>query len=220
VWRGGRRAGQLGFEAFERTAIAYLLPGLLSASWTVTSTRPEDSELQGVGPCAGLDTRGGPQLFAGTIGPLPGTQLARQARYPRRLPCSPFREPDTPRPKITAAARGEGAIRITPGLMETSKTRKDPIVAAPREYPDEQREHATRLAVEARKDPVGQVGAIKRIADQLDVHPEALRGWVPKAAEMREVPGPGRRQAGRRSRLPFPRPRAPAGMPLPPGGRP
>jgi len=51
-------------------------------------------------------------------------------------------------------------------------------MAAPRKYPDELRERATRLAVEARKDPVGRAGAIKRIADQLGVHPEALREWV------------------------------------------
>ncbi|MGW4519444.1 transposase [Streptomyces sp. NPDC004393] len=63
-------------------------------------------------------------------------------------------------------------------------------MAAPRKYPDELRERATRLAVEARKDPAGRAGAIKRIADQLDVHPEALRGWV-KRAETDEgiVPG-------------------------------
>ena len=51
-------------------------------------------------------------------------------------------------------------------------------MAAPRKYPDELRERATRLAVEARRDPVSGVGAIKRIADQLGVHPEALRTWV------------------------------------------
>ncbi|MGW1710521.1 IS3 family transposase [Streptomyces sp. NPDC002206] len=63
-------------------------------------------------------------------------------------------------------------------------------MAAPRKYPDELRERATRLAMGARKDPVGRAGAIKRIADQLDVHPEALRGWV-KRAETDEgiVPG-------------------------------
>ncbi|MER6611521.1 IS3 family transposase [Streptomyces sp. NPDC000927] len=63
-------------------------------------------------------------------------------------------------------------------------------MAAPRKYPDELRERATRLAIEARKDPAGRAGAIKRIADQLDVHPEALRGWV-KRAEIDEglVPG-------------------------------
>ncbi|MFL4909580.1 transposase [Streptomyces sp. MMS24-I2-30] len=51
-------------------------------------------------------------------------------------------------------------------------------MAAPRKYPDELRERATRLAVEARKDPAARAGAIRRIADQLDVHPEALRTWV------------------------------------------
>ncbi len=56
-----------------------------------------------------------------------------------------------------------------------------PIMAAPRKYPEEVRERATRLAVEARKDPAGRAGAIKRVADQLDVHPEALRGWVKQA---------------------------------------
>ncbi|MFD7610572.1 hypothetical protein [Streptomyces sp. NPDC059828] len=44
-------------------------------------------------------------------------------------------------------------------------------MAAPRKDADELRERATRLAVEARKDPTGRAGAIKGIADQLDVHP-------------------------------------------------
>ena len=52
---------------------------------------------------------------------------------------------------------------------------------APKKYPDELRERATRLAVEARRDPASTVGAIRRIADQLGIHPEALRGWVKKA---------------------------------------
>lgn len=54
-------------------------------------------------------------------------------------------------------------------------------MAAPRKYPDELRERATRLAVEARRDPASAGGAIKRVADQLGVHPEALRGWVKQA---------------------------------------
>ncbi|MGB3437316.1 MAG: IS3 family transposase [Actinophytocola sp.] len=54
-------------------------------------------------------------------------------------------------------------------------------MAAPRKYPDELRERATRLAVEARRDPASAGGAIKRIADQLGVHPEALRTWVKQA---------------------------------------
>jgi transposase len=65
-----------------------------------------------------------------------------------------------------------------------------PIMAAPRKYPDELRERATRLAVEARKDPAARTGAVRRIADQLDVHPEALRTWV-KRAETDEGLRPG-----------------------------
>ena len=52
---------------------------------------------------------------------------------------------------------------------------------APKKYNDELRERATRLAVEARRDPASAVGAIRRIGDQLGIHPEALRGWVKKA---------------------------------------
>lgn len=54
-------------------------------------------------------------------------------------------------------------------------------MAAPRKYPDKLRERATRMAIDARKDPATQAGAIKRIADQLGVHPEALRTWVKRA---------------------------------------
>lgn len=52
---------------------------------------------------------------------------------------------------------------------------------APKKYSDELRERATRLAVEARRDPASAVGAIRRIAEQLGVHPEALRTWVKQA---------------------------------------
>ena len=54
-------------------------------------------------------------------------------------------------------------------------------MAAPKKYNDELRARATRLAVEARRDPAAAVGAIRRIADQLGVHPEALRTWVKRA---------------------------------------
>jgi transposase len=49
---------------------------------------------------------------------------------------------------------------------------------APRKYPEELKERATRLALDARGDATTRRGAIARIAGQLDVHPEALRGWV------------------------------------------
>jgi transposase len=61
---------------------------------------------------------------------------------------------------------------------------------APRKYPDELRERATRLVVEARRDPASAVGAIRRIADQLGIHPEALRTWVKQAeTDAGERPG-------------------------------
>jgi transposase len=34
------------------------------------------------------------------------------------------------------------------------------------------------MAMDARRDPETSKGAIKRIADQLGIHPEALRTWV------------------------------------------
>lgn len=54
-------------------------------------------------------------------------------------------------------------------------------MGAPRKYPDELRERATRMALEARRDPSTRAGALRRIADQLGVHPEALRTWVKRA---------------------------------------
>jgi len=51
-------------------------------------------------------------------------------------------------------------------------------MSAPRKYSVELQARATRMAMDARKDPESARGAIKRIADQLGVHPEALRNWV------------------------------------------
>jgi transposase len=55
-------------------------------------------------------------------------------------------------------------------------------MAALRKYSVELKDRATRMAVEARQDPATRPGAIKRIADQLGVHPEALRTWVKPAS--------------------------------------
>lgn len=54
-------------------------------------------------------------------------------------------------------------------------------MAAPRKYPDELRERATRMAVELRQAPETKHGAINRVAEQLGMHPETLRNWVRQA---------------------------------------
>jgi len=46
-------------------------------------------------------------------------------------------------------------------------------VAAPKKYPDELRARAVRLYRESEPRPV-----IRRLAEQLGVHPEALRNWI------------------------------------------
>ena len=50
-----------------------------------------------------------------------------------------------------------------------------------KKYPDELRERATRMTLDALADPARAKGAIRRIANELGVHPEALRTWVKKA---------------------------------------
>jgi transposase len=54
-------------------------------------------------------------------------------------------------------------------------------MAAPRKYPDELRERAVRMAVEARKDPATRSGALSRIGGQLGISPETLGNWVTQA---------------------------------------
>jgi transposase len=54
-------------------------------------------------------------------------------------------------------------------------------MSAPRKFSDELRERATRMAVELRRDPATKSGAIRRVAEQLGMHPETLRNWVRQA---------------------------------------
>lgn len=63
-------------------------------------------------------------------------------------------------------------------------------MAAPRKYGDELRERATRMAVELRREPGTRSGAIQRVATQLGMHPETLRGWV-RQAEIDDGVRPG-----------------------------
>jgi transposase len=69
-------------------------------------------------------------------------------------------------------------------------------MAAPRKYPDELRERATRMAVEARQDPATRAGALARIAEQLGINPETLRNWLTQARHRRRRPGRPPRAAG------------------------
>ena len=54
-------------------------------------------------------------------------------------------------------------------------------MAAPRKYPDELRERALRMAVQARCDPATKLGALARVGKQLGINPERLRNWVTQA---------------------------------------
>lgn len=64
-------------------------------------------------------------------------------------------------------------------------------MAAPRKYGDELRERATRMAVEARQNPETKAGAIRRISEQLGMHPETLRtGSARPRSTAGSVPAP------------------------------
>lgn len=63
-------------------------------------------------------------------------------------------------------------------------------MAAPRKYPDELRERSIRLVLEAKSDPATRTGAAQRVAAQLGINVDTLRGWV-KQAEIDSGGRPG-----------------------------
>ncbi len=64
-------------------------------------------------------------------------------------------------------------------------------MAAPRKYPDELRERAIRLVLDAKADPASAGGNLfQRIGEQLGINPETLRGWV-KQVEIDNGTRPG-----------------------------
>ena len=60
-------------------------------------------------------------------------------------------------------------------------------MAAPGKYPDELRDRAVRMAVDARKDPASRSGALARIDGQPGIDPETWN-WVTQA----KIDGGGR----------------------------
>ena len=60
--------------------------------------------------------------------------------------------------------------------MATSGARR-----RPQKYPDEMRERAVRMVLEIRQESGDQPGVIGRVAKQLGIGAESLRGWVKQA---------------------------------------
>jgi transposase len=63
-------------------------------------------------------------------------------------------------------------------------------MAAKQKYPSELRERATRLVLDALKNPETSHGAVARVARQLSINADTLRGWV-KQAEIDTGTRPG-----------------------------
>jgi len=74
-------------------------------------------------------------------------------------------------------------------------------MGAPRKYPEELRERAIRLTVDARKDPARRPSACVRICEQLGIDAETLRGWVTQAEVAAGRPGTSTSQAEKIAQL-------------------
>ncbi len=75
-------------------------------------------------------------------------------------------------------------------------------MAAPRKYPDELRDRAVRLVLDAKRDPVTRPAACRRIGEQLGINPETLRNWVTQAeVDAGDRPGTATGEAQRLAEL-------------------
>ena len=63
-------------------------------------------------------------------------------------------------------------------------------MGAPRKYPDELRQRAVRLAMDAQKNPADRRGACTRIGAQLGIPADTSRGWI-RTAEIVQGVRPG-----------------------------
>ena len=88
-------------------------------------------------------------------------------------------KPWTRAPTVLSAALG--ACMNRPGFVGGSDDTEGSLSWDMKKYSDELRERARRMALEVLADPARAKEAIRRIADELGVHPEALRTWVKKA---------------------------------------
>ena len=70
-------------------------------------------------------------------------------------------------------------------------------MVAPRKYPDELRERAVRLVLDAKAEQGSAKGACGRIGNQLGINPETLRGGSPK---LRSTPASARARPPRMPR--------------------
>ena len=86
-------------------------------------------------------------------------------------------------PLLAAEARHEEVKTpdwTTPGLLEAPQPGEDGAMSNPR-YTAEMRERAVKMVMQVRRESGQEKGAVARVAQQLGIGREALRGWVAQA---------------------------------------
>jgi transposase-like protein len=97
---------------------------------------------------------------------------------------------------VTEALGRPGSFRLAHAMIrQVIHHRLGPTqmraVPAPRKYPSELRERATRLVAEARQEDreLSLTAAVKRIATRVGIVPDILRGWCPGRGRRRAAAG-------------------------------